>query len=291
MTWALDFNEDVMSRDVWNFGTWAAFKVKLKASFEDKEKAKNARTALHQLKQGTRTADEFFLEFELLRRAAGITDDGELIAFLEGGAVDRKILIQIYSSNVDLPSSYEDWKTKIIKIDGLHRRMKMWDTPGARPAYRPLPTPPRQAQWNPPRQQAPTQPAAASSSAPTWRPGTGRTYGGLGKPMDLDQAQRLGVCYKCGQSGHIGRVCPNSKPPAQTRQQNFPPLLPPPQYYAPPPQQQQPAAGPSSSTPFDVRKLGYEDMKRMVDTWEDEQRKAYGDAQRHQQGGSKPGFQ
>jgi hypothetical protein len=47
MTWALDFNKDVMSRSVWNFGTWAAFKEKLKASFQDKEKAKNAHTVLH----------------------------------------------------------------------------------------------------------------------------------------------------------------------------------------------------------------------------------------------------
>ena len=73
MTWALDFNKDVMLRDVWNFGTWAAFKVKLKASFEDKEKAKNARTALHQLKQGTCTADKFFLEFELKEKLVGHT--------------------------------------------------------------------------------------------------------------------------------------------------------------------------------------------------------------------------
>jgi hypothetical protein len=50
----------------------------------------------------------------------------------------------------ELPASYEDWKKKIIKIDGLHRRMKMWDTPGPRPAYQPLPTPPHQTQWNPP---------------------------------------------------------------------------------------------------------------------------------------------
>ena len=65
--WSLDFNQQVMSKDVWDFGTWAAFKEKLRISFEDLEKAKNARTALHKLKQGTQTADEFFLQFELLR--------------------------------------------------------------------------------------------------------------------------------------------------------------------------------------------------------------------------------
>ena len=295
VTWALDFNEEVMSRTVWNFGTWAAFKDKLKVSFEDKEKAKNTHTALHQLKQGTQTADEFFLQFELLCRAAGITDDGELVAFLEGGAINRKILTQIYYSNDKLPENYEAWKKKIIKIDGLHRRMKMWDTPAPRPAYRPLPTPPCPAQWNPPRQQAPAQPAAAIPATSNWRPGTGKTYGGLGKPMDLDEARRQNVCYKCQQPGHIGKFCPNFKPPAQTRQQDFSALPPPQQYYTPPvPQQQvqQAVAGPSTSVsaPFDVRKLGYEDMKKMVDAWQDEQKKAFGDVQRAQSNTGNLGF-
>jgi hypothetical protein len=293
VTWALDFNEEVMAADVWNFGTWAAFKTKLKATFEDQERSKNARTALHQLKQGTQTADAFFLQFDLLRRAAGITDDGELVAFLEGGAIDKKILTQMYYSNDELPVGYEAWKKKIIKIDGMHRRARMMETAGPRLAYRPLPTPPRQTQWNPPRQQAPTQPAASSSSSQNWRPGTGRTYGGLGKPMDLDEAKRLNVCVKCGQHGHIGKWCPNARPPAQTRQHDFSLLPPSPQFYMPPPQQQQPQqpiAGSSSSLPFDVRKVGYEDMKKMVDTWQDEQQKAYGDAQRRQSNASKLGF-
>ena len=38
VTLALDFDEEVMSKNVWNFGTWAKFKEILKASFEDKEK-------------------------------------------------------------------------------------------------------------------------------------------------------------------------------------------------------------------------------------------------------------
>jgi hypothetical protein len=109
--------------------------------------------------------------------------------------------------------------------------------------------------------------------------------------MDLDEARRLNVCVKCGQSGHIGKWCPNARPPAQTRQQGYPPLPQLQQYYMPPPQQQQQLiAGPSSSLPFDVRKVGYEDMKKMVDAWQDEQQKAYGEAQRRQLDSNKPGF-
>ena len=223
---------------------------------------------------------------------SGNRGQGELIAILEGGAVDRTIINQVYSSNFELPQDYADWKKKIIQIDGLRRRMKMNDAAaGQRPAYRPLPNPPRTAQWNAPRQHPPTQnvaPAAVSN----WRPGPGRTYGGLGKPMDLDEAKRQNVCYKCQQPGHIGKFCPNYRPPAQTRQQEFSLLPLPQQYYVPPTQQQQqqPIAGPSSA-PFDVRKIGYEDMKRMVDAWQDEQKKVYGDAQRRQSDSNKLGFQ
>ena len=29
--------------------------------------------------------------------------------------------------------------------------------------------------------------------------------------MDIDKAKALGLCFKCGQRGHIGRFCPNKR--------------------------------------------------------------------------------
>lgn len=34
--------------------------------------------------------------------------------------------------------------------------------------------------------------------------------------MDIDKARREGLCFKCGDQGHIGRNCPHNKP-AQVR--------------------------------------------------------------------------
>jgi hypothetical protein len=126
----MPINKQVMAAEVWNFGTWAVFKTKLKATFEDQERSKNACTVLHQLKQGTQTADAIFLQFDLLSRAVGISDDRELVAFLKGGAINKKILTQMYYSNDELPEGYEAWKKKIIKIDGMHRRAKMIEAAG-----------------------------------------------------------------------------------------------------------------------------------------------------------------
>lgn len=38
---------------------------------------------------------------------------------------------------------------------------------------------------------------------------TGVTFGGTGQVMDIDKARTLGLCFKCGQRGHIGRFSPN----------------------------------------------------------------------------------
>ena len=40
---------------------------------------------------------------------------------------------------------------------------------------------------------------------------TGTTYGGAGRPMDLDRARRMGLCFNCGQRGHRSFECPNKK--------------------------------------------------------------------------------
>lgn len=43
------------------------------------------------------------------------------------------------------------------------------------------------------------------------RDGTGTTFGGTGRPMDLDAARRLRQCFNCGEQGHISRNCPKKK--------------------------------------------------------------------------------
>lgn len=240
---ARNFNEDAENKRGGSFGTWADFKIKLQATFENKNRRKEALAKLKALKQGSQNAEAFFQQFELTRREAQVDDENILIDLVEH-AIPKDIRAQIYRRGGALPATYDLWKEKAIELDAMERRLKSFDdTPhtwrSATP--RPLPTPPKQY--------APAQ--SSAQPAPAWKP-SGTTYGGMGKPMDLDTARRLNVCVKCGQSGHIGKFCPNRRGQQQVRQQ---------EWQQPPQQQQQ------QGTSFDVRNLSYDEMKKFHDTW------------------------
>ena len=42
------------------------------------------------------------------------------------------------------------------------------------------------------------------------RDGTGTTFGGRGQKMDVDEARKKGLCFNCGEQGHIKRFCPKN---------------------------------------------------------------------------------
>lgn len=51
--------------------------------------------------------------------------------------------------------------------------------------------------------------------------GTGTTFGGAGKAMDIDEACRKRLCFHCGGEGHIARDCPNKDRKFQVRKMWF----------------------------------------------------------------------
>ena len=238
--WSQNYVDWVINENNEDFGTWAYFRREVAKSFENKNLRSEAQNKLDNLFQGRWTAEEFFQQFELLRREAGFTEKEHhtyLIALIEKH-MDGALIDQMYTT-IPLPTDYEVWRERITAFDSMKRRraaIKTSSTPWrssapAASASRPAATSPQAA-----------RPAATSAPTP-YQGGGGRLYGGMGQPMDLDAAKRKGLCFTCGQHGHISRFCPNKARPAQVRQQE-------------------------QVASFDVRNLDHDGMKRLVTEWQ-----------------------
>ena len=87
-------------------------------SFEDSSKKETVIQRLRQLKQGSKSVDVFFQQFEILKTKAGLKNevhDTVLINLLQYSlnAEVLRQLIHIYP----VPTTYKDWKGHVIQID------------------------------------------------------------------------------------------------------------------------------------------------------------------------------
>jgi Retrotransposon gag protein len=102
-----------------NWGSAADFEVQCQSIFGDQNKRPNTENQLALLQQGTKTAEEYFQEFDQLVRTAGYQQnhDNVLIKYLHE-QVKWSIVDKIYSSG-HLPNTYQEWRSAIINVDGL----------------------------------------------------------------------------------------------------------------------------------------------------------------------------
>jgi len=77
--WSEAFIDEAISKNSWD--KWSEFEAKLTKSFGDPNEHRNAQDSLDSLRQGKRTAEDYFLEFDQLARIAGYATghDDELI--------------------------------------------------------------------------------------------------------------------------------------------------------------------------------------------------------------------
>ena len=202
--WVQNYTEEHFDEDIEEWAvTWRTFKQDLQARFVDSNTARKAQIAIEKLRQGTDTAEDFFQKFETLLTQAGYKKEDAYVVRLLEINVNERIIDQIYSSQFGLPNDYAEWKAAITKIDQLWKR---------REESRRLAGHAKSGTAQPTPQAQPAKPAPKPWVPKDRHDATGTTFGGAGKPMDLDEAQRKGACFNCHEVGHISRNCPKKRP-------------------------------------------------------------------------------
>lgn len=185
-----------------NWGTYDAFKDRMKERFQSKNLVQEAREKLEKFVQDKMLVDEYFTRLDMIFADAEVTEDSEKIRIIERG-INHQILEVIYSDAAGIPTAYADYKTKCLKIGRMKERLRNLQRIHAIPHHPPAThTPPKTTPQFHTHIHAPT---------PEKKTATGVTYGGAGLPMDLSQTRQPMRCFNCGELGHMRRDCPKEK--------------------------------------------------------------------------------
>src|ERR1700730_11486525 len=103
-------------------GTWGEFVEEMKWAFDDSNDQATALADIARLKQGTMTAPEFFVKFEMMFRQAELTEEADsdiLVHWLELN-LSRRLVGKVYGVS-PMPETYAEWKALVERLDAQQR--------------------------------------------------------------------------------------------------------------------------------------------------------------------------
>jgi hypothetical protein len=187
------------------FSTWDEFEQRLRTNFGDPLRSAEAQRQISRIKQGSRTAQEFFIDFENLRAESGFNDAGVVFALKNAlrPAVRDEASRRLPTPLNGLPASYEFWKTVVLQVDHDLRANAADNAFFTGDPYGPR-------QYTP--GYAPRNTGSSSTTAPTATstnnaPAATTTATANTTSRAANQVARALRCWNCGGTGHISKDC------------------------------------------------------------------------------------
>ncbi|KAK0462685.1 hypothetical protein IW261DRAFT_1348306 [Armillaria novae-zelandiae] len=181
--WAENYMDDHFDGDHFNGGTYADFIKELDQAFLDPAMEEDAEAKLETFQQGGRRAQEFFIEFDRLRRDAG--RDDQYTAKLFPKALNNRLRASFFLSAglQEEPTTYQGWKERVIKRDAIYWRHRAFMAA---------------------RSDGSSGEGALEEGSLIFD-----EEGASDGEMDLAEMRRKGLCFSCGKHGHLARNCRN----------------------------------------------------------------------------------
>jgi hypothetical protein len=213
LTWWNQIQENQLVLGRAHIDNWAEMKQVMRRRFVPSNYQRDLRNRLQNLRQGTKSVDDYYKEMELLLIRSGIREDAEskMARFLHGLNAEISGFVEMFPYNnlQDLVDQAMRTERKIQQerrdksLSAVPWRQQQSSTSFSRARYQSAA--PRNSSPNPTSKAAPS-----SASSPTPRSESKRPAASTGATSSTAHSRDI-KCHKCQGCGHISAECPSRK--------------------------------------------------------------------------------